>query len=387
MNTNNTTLQSSSKPATFGDFATLWLDTKVDVKASTRACYHSLLGCSAAKFWPIPACEITHLDVMSWVGWLVNERGFGPVQVHSAVGVLRATLDLARRLGALPEGRNPAQDVPLPRLQTGGSRLDRRLSLLELEELASEVGWWNLTTNPRPFEQTKVRSKGRSGWLRRRRQRCGNVGVAGNHLEVLTRVLGYCGLRVGEALALTWRDLDWEASTLRVSRAVTEVGGRQVFDTPKNGKSRTVPVPRFLLRGDLRRLHEAECARRGREMSRSIVRTASEVQRETETLRSDYLFAIRDGSKPLRASNLRYHFDLAAAATGHSGLHIHDLRHTAASLAVSAGANVKAVAQMLGHSSAALTLDVYADLFAEDLSAVGDALDSLRRRELRRMTR
>ena len=52
----------------------------------------------------------------------------------------------------------------------------------------------------------------------------------------------------------------------------------------------------------------------------------------------------------------------------------HDLRHTAASLAISAGANVKAVQKMLGHASAAMTLDVYADLFDDDLDAVGDAL-------------
>lgn len=53
----------------------------------------------------------------------------------------------------------------------------------------------------------------------------------------------------------------------------------------------------------------------------------------------------------------------------------HDLRHSAASFAVSAGANVKAVQKMLGHSSAAMTLDVYADLFDDDLDAVADALD------------
>lgn len=52
----------------------------------------------------------------------------------------------------------------------------------------------------------------------------------------------------------------------------------------------------------------------------------------------------------------------------------HDLRHTAASLAISAGANVKAVQKMLGHASAAMTLDVYADLFDDDLDAVGEAL-------------
>ena len=59
-------------------------------------------------------------------------------------------------------------------------------------------------------------------------------------------------------------------------------------------------------------------------------------------------------------------------------LTIHDLRHTAASLAVSAGANVKAVRRMLGHKSAAMTLDVYADLFDDDLDAVGTALDLAR---------
>ena len=53
----------------------------------------------------------------------------------------------------------------------------------------------------------------------------------------------------------------------------------------------------------------------------------------------------------------------------------HDLRHTAASLAVAAGANVKAVQRMLGHASAAMTLDVYAGLFGDDLDAVATRLD------------
>jgi integrase len=52
----------------------------------------------------------------------------------------------------------------------------------------------------------------------------------------------------------------------------------------------------------------------------------------------------------------------------------HDLRHTAASLAISAGANVKVVQQMLGHASAAMTLDVYADLFECDLDAVAQSV-------------
>jgi integrase len=60
----------------------------------------------------------------------------------------------------------------------------------------------------------------------------------------------------------------------------------------------------------------------------------------------------------------------------------HDLRHTAASLAVSAGANVKVLQNMLGHASAAMTLDTYSHLFDEDLEAIGIALDQARTRAL-----
>ena len=56
----------------------------------------------------------------------------------------------------------------------------------------------------------------------------------------------------------------------------------------------------------------------------------------------------------------------------------HDLRHTAASMAISAGANPKAVQRMLGHASAAMTLDTYADLFEDDLDAVSDRLNDMR---------
>jgi hypothetical protein len=54
----------------------------------------------------------------------------------------------------------------------------------------------------------------------------------------------------------------------------------------------------------------------------------------------------------------------------------HDLRHTAASLAVSAGANVKAVQRMLGHARASMTLDVHADLFDAGLDDVAINLDA-----------
>jgi integrase len=82
--------------------------------------------------------------------------------------------------------------------------------------------------------------------------------------------------------------------------------------------------------------------------------------------------------KPLRNLNWRRDvFDPAARDAGLEGLTPHQLRHAAASLAVAAGANVKAVQRMLGHASAAMTLDVYAGLFDDDLDGVADRMDSL----------
>jgi integrase len=56
---------------------------------------------------------------------------------------------------------------------------------------------------------------------------------------------------------------------------------------------------------------------------------------------------------------------------------IHDLRHTAASIAVNAGGNVKSVQRMLGHASAAMTLDRYADLFDDELDRLLDQIDGV----------
>jgi integrase len=91
----------------------------------------------------------------------------------------------------------------------------------------------------------------------------------------------------------------------------------------------------------------------------------------------DFVFTTWRG-KPLRNLNFRRDvFDPAVEDANLGKLTPHELRHTAASLAVSAGANVKAVQAMLGHASAAMTLDVYSGLFGDDLDGVADRMDSL----------
>ena len=66
----------------------------------------------------------------------------------------------------------------------------------------------------------------------------------------------------------------------------------------------------------------------------------------------------------------------AATELGIPGFHPHELRHTAASLAIASGADIKIVQQMLGHKSAVMTLDQYGHLFGDRLDIVADAMDA-----------
>ena len=167
----------------------------------------------------------------------------------------------------------------------------------------------------------------------------------------LIDVLAYGGLRWGELAALRVKRVDLVRRRLEVVEAVTEVNGEVVFGTTKNHQRRSVPIPRFL---------------------------ANELAGEIAGKEPDDLVFVSPRGEVLRNTNFRPRFfDPAAERAGLAGLTPHELRHTAASLAVAAGANVKAVQQMLGHASAAMTLDVYAGLFGDDLDAVAERLDEV----------
>ncbi|ORX21857.1 integrase [Mycobacterium xenopi] len=80
----------------------------------------------------------------------------------------------------------------------------------------------------------------------------------------------------------------------------------------------------------------------------------------------------RGGYLPIE--EYRRAFDKGCAAVAIEGLVPHGLRHTTASLAISSGGNVKVVQRLLGHASAAMTLDLYGHLFDDDLAGVAAAL-------------
>jgi integrase len=173
----------------------------------------------------------------------------------------------------------------------------------------------------------------------------------GEQYRALVLVLGFCGLRWGEVAALRVKRVDLLRRRLTVAESVTEVSGRLTWGTPKSHQARSVPIPRSLVT-----LLTEVVARKGPD---------------------DLVFTTWRG-KPLRNLNWRRDvFDPAAIDAGLEGLTPHELRHTAASLAVASGAKIKSVQAMLGHASAAMTLDVYAGLFDDDLDGVADRMDAL----------
>ncbi len=107
---------------------------------------------------------------------------------------------------------------------------------------------------------------------------------------------------------------------------------------------------------------------------------AEPLARRCEGKQGDDLLVTTASGTVLRLRNWRrVVFDPAVRAASLSDVTPHDLRHTAASLAVASGATVKSVQRMLGHASAAMTLDVYSGLFDDDLAALADRMDAAAR--------
>lgn len=175
------------------------------------------------------------------------------------------------------------------------------------------------------------------------------LGMAAGRFRSLVLVLAYTGIRFGEATALRPVDIDLEARRIRVVRSATFVrGSGTVVSDTKNHTNRSVPVPGVLVK-ELARLLDG----RGP---------------------GELVFPSHKGGY-LESTEFRWVFYHAAEAAELKGFVPHWLRHTAASLAIRAGANIKVVQKMLGHKTATMTLDLYGHLYEDDLDSVADGMD------------
>ena len=176
--------------------------------------------------------------------------------------------------------------------------------------------------------------------------------VCGAQGDVVT-LLAYTGLRFGEMVGLRVEDVDLQARRLRVRRSITQVGGKLVEGNPKSAAGRrSVPVPQRVI---------------------PIL-----TQRVSQRLPGQPAITSPNGSL-LGLENWKRstRWREAIVEIGRPSLRVHDLRHTYASLARRAGADLRLLQKTMGHASITVTAHIYADLYDDELDDVASALDAL----------
>lgn len=317
----------SAGRVTVGELAESWFAHKHAVVSKTYG--RSLDGAWTSHVGPRwsgrAISGIRTSEVRDWVGELAGARSASVV--HRAYGILAGILDDAveDRLIA----RNPARGVKLPAKKSAPRRY---LDAAEVEAVAAQLdGRW----------------------------------------RVLFLILAWTGLRWGEATALRVRDVNEVRRRLLVQRAAEQVRGQWHVTDTKTHQRRSVPLPKSVaaeLQAHIRDLPDPH----GLGPERLLFPPA-----RTTT---GFLYPPRKAAERSdRAGKIRVDWlEAGLRAAGVPYVSPHELRHTAASLAVSAGANVKALQRMLGHANASLTLDTYSDLIDEDLDVLADQLEAKR---------
>lgn len=154
------------------------------------------------------------------------------------------------------------------------------------------------------------------------------------------------GMRPGEYLGLQWKDVDFENKIIAVRRAVfIRKGGGFIFTEPKTKRSsRSIPLSNSMI-----------MTLKAHRRNQLEVR----MKRGANYQNHDLIFASEIGTPIMHRNLHRRHFKPILEKAKLPDIRLYDLRHTTATLLLSAGENPKVVSERLGHSSIVLTMDVY----------------------------
>jgi integrase len=191
--------------------------------------------------------------------------------------------------------------------------------------------------------------------------------ASGDRIEALYVLAVTAGLRQGELLALRWSEVDLDAGYLRVVASLGRARGTGLVVTdPKTARSR-------------RRVElgatAVECLRRHRAAQSAERLAAGPLWRH-----EDLVLASRVGSY-LHASDVYESFRGLLDRAGLRRIRFHDLRHTAATLMLVGGVHPKVASEMLGHSTVAITLDLYSHVTPTLQREAAKAIEAALRRE------
>ena len=171
------------------------------------------------------------------------------------------------------------------------------------------------------------------------------------------KVVYYCGLRKGEVRALDWNDIDFNNNTLTIRKGLSDNvnGKRYIITSPKTLKSnRILPLSKKFI-DDLKALKES-------------------VMKYTNFKEDWFVFG---NELPLGDDAIRRRKNNNCKLANVKQIRLHDFRHSCASLLISKGADIKMVAEFLGHTKIDETLNTYAHMFTNKLKSIVNIIDSL----------
>jgi integrase len=178
--------------------------------------------------------------------------------------------------------------------------------------------------------------------------------TAEDRFESLWILLLTCGMRLGEALALRWSDVDLKSRTIAIRRSRSQVGGPHDTDTKTRSSRREVVFGALAAAALERRRQSAE----------------------KEPHRSEVIFCTSRGTTILRENLRRSHFKQTLERAKIKGITIRELRHTSISIGLGAGVPVKAMSGRSGHANSRTTLDRYTHVLAGQDRSAADAIDA-----------
>lgn len=309
----------------FAAYARGWLAGRHDLRPTTRASYRTALERHLIPtFGQTPLHEVTPSMVRSWFQSYGDRTPTARAHAYQVLVAIMAQAEIDEAIVRTP-----------CRIKAGGKSTVKRepevLTLAELLALAEAM--------PRQH-------------------------------RALTLLCGLTALRFGEAVALRRRDVDLDAGTVRVIRTAVRADGTKGTNSPKTeaGK-RTVAVPSIVV--SALREHLAEQPVRGRDAlvfpgrDGNLLAPSALYGREARKER-------RNGKTYVKAA---YGFYGAREAIGRPGLHWHDLRRTALTLAAQSGATVKELQHRAGHTTPAMAM-LYQKATAERDRAIADRLQA-----------
>jgi integrase len=187
--------------------------------------------------------------------------------------------------------------------------------------------------------------------------------TAKSRMHALWVLLATTGLRLGEALGLTWQDIDSSQGRLVVNKALQRVPGRgPTLVEPKTRRSRRIV---YLAPSTVTVLMRH---RRGQ--------VEEQLSAGSRWQANDFIFTSQSGS-PIDPHILGDQFRRALSEAGLPRIRIHDLRHTAATHLLGRGVHPKIVQELLGHSTITLTLDTYSHVAPGMHAQVADHMEAL----------